>query len=335
MALDFSNIKEFHIGNTEVVKIEDSNSVVLWEKTSQIKDWFYVERGNGLSDATTVSVKFQRYGTINTGSGVPTVIEYSNNGKDWSRVTINAWITIPLGGKTYFRANGTRWTDARSNGYYNIIGSNPFNIGGNLLSMLYGDSFTGEETTLPSGSTLTFANLFYGSGYLKSGTDLRIPITAINEKCFYRTFYNCTKLTKLPINLFKTIKTYGVNAFEECFKSCTSFNTALNFAANGTIPAYCMKNTFNGCTSLTRTGELPGGTLSTQSFYQTFYNCNKLVYIDAHKIYSISASSCTTYWVSGVGSGGQMLVYYRGASYVGWTTGTSGIPSGWSAVPVG
>jgi hypothetical protein len=42
---------------------------------------------------------------------------------------------------------------------------------------------------------------------------------------------------------------------------------------------------------------------------------------------NISASDCTTNWVEGVASSGTFI---KAANMSGWTTGNSGIPSGWT-----
>ena len=63
-------------------------------------------------------------------------------------------------------------------------------------------------------------------------------------------------------------------------------------------------------------------------YYGMFRNCTKINYIKCLAT-DISAPSCTTSWVSGVAPTGTFV---KAASMNDWTTGTSGIPEGWTVV---
>ena len=56
-----------------------------------------------------------------------------------------------------------------------------------------------------------------------------------------------------------------------------------------------------------------------------FQACGNLNYIKCLAT-NISASNCTTSWVSSVASTGTFV---KAANMTGWTTGVNGIPSGW------
>ena len=85
---------------------------------------------------------------------------------------------------------------------------------------------------------------------------------------------------------------------------------------------------FSGCTSLTTAPELPATTLATECYRNMFYGCTSLTSIKCLAT-NISASNCTTNWVYGVSASGT---FTKAASMSSWTTGTSGIPSGWDVV---
>ena len=55
-------------------------------------------------------------------------------------------------------------------------------------------------------------------------------------------------------------------------------------------------------------------------------NCESLNYIKCLAT-DISATNCTNGWVSGVAATGTFV---KASSMTSWTTGTSGIPTGWT-----
>ena len=81
---------------------------------------------------------------------------------------------------------------------------------------------------------------------------------------------------------------------------------------------------FSGCTSLTTAPELPATTLATSCYAYMFDDCSSLNYI---KCLAINFGSYSTDdWVTGVSSTGTFVK----ASSASWSTGASGIPSGWT-----
>ena len=83
---------------------------------------------------------------------------------------------------------------------------------------------------------------------------------------------------------------------------------------------------FGGCTSLVKAPTLPATTLADSCYGDMFYGCTKLSYIKCLAT-DISATNCTSDWVSGVASSGTFV---KATSMTSWGTGTSGIPSGWT-----
>jgi hypothetical protein len=82
---------------------------------------------------------------------------------------------------------------------------------------------------------------------------------------------------------------------------------------------------FRGCTSLTTAPSLPATTLADYCYDGMFSGCTNLNYIKCLAT-DISANSCTFGWVSGVASSGTFVT----PSTTAWSTGTSGIPTGWT-----
>ncbi len=116
------------------------------------------------------------------------------------------------------------------------------------------------------------------------------------------------------------------------FKGLLSGNTEIKSATNLIMPAttlsnYCYYSMFNGCSGLTTAPELPATTLATYCYRLMFNKCTNLNYIKCLAT-DISATDCTSLWVQGVSS--QTGTFVKSSSMSSWTTGTSGIPSGWT-----
>lgn len=116
--------------------------------------------------------------------------------------------------------------------------------------------------------------------------------------------------------------------FHGFFKGCTGLVSAENLI----LPKYLKENDFlgmfRGCTSLVKAPALTAVKPGRSSYQSMFMDCSSLKYIKCLAT-DISARYCTTYWVSGVSSTGTFV---KSASMSDWTTGTSGIPKGWTVI---
>ena len=151
--------------------------------------------------------------------------------------------------------------------------------------------------------------------------DLNAPLKAY---CGISMFFGCTSLTTAPELPATTLVEC---CYPMMFYGCTSLTTAPELPAT-TLAEYCYYCMFRGCTSLTTTPELPATTLAEQCYYRMFYQCTSLKHITCLAA-DISANQCTSGWVRGVSSTGTFVKHPNMSK---WTTGTSGIPSGWEVV---
>jgi hypothetical protein len=111
------------------------------------------------------------------------------------------------------------------------------------------------------------------------------------------------------------------------FYQCKYLTIAPELPAT-TLADYCYYSMFSECRSLTTAPELPATTLADYCYYSMFYNCIKLNHIKCLAT-NISANNCTNYWVYRVLSTGTFVKHPNMTS---WSTGESGIPSGWTVV---
>lgn len=208
-----------------------------------------------------------------TASHVPSVSYSTDDGNTWTTVTnsdsdvVIATPTIPAGGKVLWKSEAIRFGTNTTN-YCQFSSSGNYNASGNIMSMLYGDSFA-DKVELKN-YTYTFIGLFRGSSNLISAENLIMPATALTNNCYRTMFYQCSNLTTAP--------------------------------------------------------SLPASTLVVSCYQYMFMYCKKLSYVKCLAT-DISASNCTTTWLTNAASEGTFV---KAASMTGWSSGASGIPSGWT-----
>ncbi|MBP3845192.1 MAG: hypothetical protein J6E48_08680, partial [Prevotella sp.] len=93
-----------------------------------------------------------------------------------------------------------------------------------------------------------------------------------------------------------------------------------------TLTQNCYSSMFKGCTGLERAPVLPAPTLRGGCYQYMFSGCSNLSYIKCLAT-NITATECLNNWVEGVKSSGTFV---KAASMNNWSSGDSGIPSGWT-----
>ena len=233
-----------------------------------------------------------------------TSISYSvDGGTNWTTTTIDGTaktISVSLNrGKTaIWKGTGNSTGHSTSAWcYFTSSTSKQWIVYGNIMSLLKGDSFTTDNT---ASKGYTFTGLFFSNtttdNYLITAENLIIPIETLRGYCYYCMFKNNVGLLKAP-------KLPATTLAERCYMSM-----------------------FQYCTSLTKSPELKASKLYTQSYAQMFYGCSGLVEVTC-LVTDISATNCLQNWVYNVSASGT---FYKHPSMTSWTTGSSGIPSGWT-----
>ena len=171
-------------------------------------------------------------------------------------------------------------------------------------------------TTLGSHS---YDNMFGSCTSLTTAPEL--PATNLGEYCYNEMFAFCKSLTTAP-ELPAT--TLASNCYNSIFKGCTSLTTAPELPAT-TLTQYSYSSMFEGCTSLTTAPELPATTILNSSYRNMFKGCTSLNYVKCLATSGISTTNLSN-WLSGVAATGT-FVKAANASY---SSGASGIPSGWT-----
>ena len=296
-----------------------------------------------------------------------------DNGKTWTEKTSTTsgetLATLNTGNKLLIK--GTNIAYANSSNYNYFTSTENFDVEGNIMSIISGDSFIGQVTL---STNYTFKYLFKDCTNLVNTKNLILPVTTVTTQCYMGMFHGCTSLITAP-ELPAT--TLGNHCYMYMFYNCTSLTIAPKLSAT-TLKQNCYNSMFYGCTALKITPELPATTLTDHCYASMFYNCSSLVAAPelpattlekycyysmfqnctsltiAPKLYAttlanncyynmfngctslnyiecfatdISASYCTNSWVSNVASSG---IFIKANNMSDWTTGNSGIPSGWT-----
>ena len=279
------------------VALDESTGLIDWnsKKVDYSKMYFTVE---ALSDGDFI--------VRNSGLG------YSINNGEWQTTSANpTTLELSTGDKVRFKGSV-------SNGN-NLFRGNTlqFNVIGNIMSLKYGDNFS-EQTTI-----FTCNGMFQNCTGLTDASQLILPATTLANECYYYMFDGCRSLTQTP-QLPATTLASGCYSF--MFRGCTSLTTAPELPVT-TLAKECYRSMFSSCSSLTTAPELPATTLASSCYQSMFFNCRNLNYIKCLAT-DISATNCTNGWLTNVASSGTFVT----PSSTNWSTGTSGIPTGWTRV---
>ena len=196
-------------------------------------------------------------------------------------------------------------------------------------------------TTAPSLPATTLATDCYSgivrnTNLLPDCTNIDFSSPTVVASGGLRSLFYGTKLTDVQLDAI--LKSHGINNYSlPCttlatgcyygmFYACPSLTTAPSLPAT-TLATSCYNSMFHGCTSLTTAPSLPATVLTLQCYQYMFYQCANLSSITCLAT-NISAGSCTIGWVNGVASTGTFTT----PSSTNWTTGVSGIPTGWTRI---
>ena len=260
-----------------------------------------------------------------SNANIAKTIQYStDNGSTWTSLTTSTTAqelggTLNVGDKVLVKGTNTAYA---TSSYYNSFGGTAkVYVYGNIMSLISGDSFANNKTLA---DRYTFYRLFYGYTNLLLAENLILSATTLTDYCYQDMFRNCTSLTSAPVLPATTL---AYMCYAGMFWGCTSLTSAPVLPAT-TLAVYCYADMFRGCTKLTTAPELPATTLAKGCYAGMFEVCTKLSYIKCLAT-DISATNCTSNWVTNVASSGTFV---KAASMTSWTTGVNGIPTGWTVV---
>lgn len=344
------NLDDISIDGVGVTKIQDAYTLeVMWEKTQQITDYFYIE--NKYNGSNTITINYMSQGSPPSGT-YATSVQYSKDKSTWYTKNIkpsSGTISMDSGEKVYFRNNSGVWSYSSSNGVdvfrITISCNKSFDVGGDIMSLI---DYTRNVTSL--NYSRCFGGLFHSASYLVNASSLSLTPTTLSDGCYAFMFYNCTNLITTPsLPAMSMTNVCYQNMFQGCsslttapalpstslatacyqgmFAGCSGLTTAPALPATSLV-SDCYASMFNNCTSLTSTPSLPATTLQDYCYTSMFNGCTRLANVIIYAN-DISATDCLYNWLYRVSSSGT---FHKLGSASFPTNSSSGIPSGWTVV---
>lgn len=319
-------------GNTIYIKDEEAESAIE-ELRDASSEYLTIE---ALYDDCEITL-------VTSDSSFANTIEYSTDLITWTStiaVTSNVYfISLSQGEKVYLR--GTNSTYSTGSAYHRIRTTTQINVYGNIMSLIYGDSFKGNNILTES---YVFSDLFYFS-YIKDASRLVLPATVLTPYCYRSMFEYCQSMVSAPV---LPVSTLATGCYARMFFRCTSLTTAPELPSTA-LASECYSLMFYACTSLQAVPELPATTLASSCYNRMFETCTAIKYAElkapypGYYSYHQMFNGCTalTYvklsaielksgslenWLSGVASSGTII--YSGQ--ITLPSGDSGVPSGWT-----
>ena len=196
-------------------------------------------------------------------------IQYSLDNETWVDLPANTNApAISAGGKMYFRAEGLSPTSSAGIGTFKINGK--CNVGGNIMSLLYGDDFA---DAVYIEKIYSFYRLFYQQTAIVDAGSLVLPATTLANYCYQYMFQNCSSLVNAPELPAMSLASA---CYSNMFNGCTSLVNAPELPAMS-LASSCYAYMFNGCTSLINAPKLPALAMESYCYSYMFSYCTSLV----------------------------------------------------------
>ena len=171
--------------------------------------------------------------------------EYKIDDGEWITYNANQTIAVTAGHKISFCA-GSHASPAKSwnQGRFSCTGGR-FKIGGYLASLVVGDSYESEGSTVAGA---TFLDFLKANANLIDAYELEIPMLSVTENAYKSMFDSCTNLERGPQLLPAT--SLGKTCYRNMFLDCAKLENAPVLAA-AKLTQGCYQRMFNGCVKIT------------------------------------------------------------------------------------
>ena len=290
-----NNLGQFAYIENRATNAEDQKWTIQIITTDYSQEYFTIK---SLEDNNTIT--FTKYNQNNKYITADKPIKYSKDLNTWTDISFvtdnSSQIVLNSGEKLYLKGTNSAYGQLLRNTYLtaaNIQSSGNIDVMGNIMSLIYGDNFIGNNTI---SAEQTFAALFRGNNKLVNAKDLILPSMSLTTDCYNSMFYSCTSLVTAP-ELPAT-----------------------------TLALRCYSNMFIGCTSLVTAPELPATYLANYCYDYMFYNCTSLNYVKAMFISGTNQTINAAYWLKNVAATGTFVKN----SEATWSNIEWGIPTGWT-----
>lgn len=251
---------------------------------------------------------------------------------------------IDTGETILFRGNNERFGYDTNSESCRFSATKTINVSGYLCSIANANNYTNYELSAP----YMFKSLF-SNCTIVDASELILP-NNVSRFCYFHMFQNNFNLIAAPVLPATTLAN---GCYDSMFETCSSLQTApelpATMLADGcyksmfghcyalvnppALPAIYLEDLvsvynsmFRACVALTTAPVLPALKPGIACYREMFKECASLEEVTCLAT-DISATTCTGDWLDGVAASGT---FYKNANMSSWTTGTSGIPSGWT-----
>lgn len=259
------------------------------------------------------------------------IFEHDENGQLYTN------INVIKNQKVYFKGD---YLPARN---YNLGGlkfsSNvKFNVSGNILSLVYLDNFQNQKYLIQQSNLITSSSnsLWNYCNWEYNGVRCYRNMGDQYSGIFGGMFKDNTNLISAG-NLVFSMK-HVCETFSYMFYGCTSLVDFPQFIDGIVCWGDPFSNMFYGCTSLKKVekfspifaSHIRGANGSNSYCYRMFYGCSSLNYVKCLMTNPYESGTSEPFsmgsWLSGVSQTGTFVKRRN----IYWSTGVSGIPSGWT-----
>ena len=245
-------------------------------------------------------------------------ISYSlDNGSTWTTInsSTNTGITVSEGDKILFKGVNSAYGTNQAKKRASFSGDAYYNVCGNIMSLIYGDNFSGQTELTTS---YTFDRLFV-DGKVINAKNLILPSTALTNYCYEYMFSGCTELINTPAlpatslaqgcyqYMFRNTAITKVPALPATTLAVSCYagmfrNTQISTVPSDLLPATaldrsCYEYMFLG-SALVEAPDLPAETVAQYSYRGMFQSCHKLTKAPAFSATTMGQQSCMSMFES-------------------------------------
>lgn len=245
-------------------------------------------------------------------------VQYSFDRNEWSSLTPNASTpTVKSGKVIYFKAENLTPVAVDGIGTFSINGK--CDVAGNILSMLYGDSYANKDgVALPQ---YAFRKMFAYTSNLRNASNLLLPSINLAYQCYNVMFYQSgiTAAPELPAD------TMAGECYRGMFQDCANLQDAPALPAT-TLATYCYQAMLAG--SGIKSIMLPATKLQNHCYKEMFQRCEALSYVKMMAI-EWDPTANSSEWMKSMTVSNGTFVKNSAAT---WDNlfGISAIPTGWT-----
>ena len=176
-------------------------------------------------------------------------------------------------------------------------------------------------------TTSCYEGMFRGCTGLTNVPELPAPVLA--EKCYIHMFRGAG-MTTVPNDLLSAVTTMASHCCESMFRECPNLTNAPEiFSTN--LAEYCCNAMFYHSFNVATAGPLHATTLVTYCYYNMYNSCRYLKSVTCYAT-DVTAENCTAIWLHDAGTLATGEKTFITPSTTSWSTGTGGIPDGWTRV---